>query len=132
MQALVAFILTALLPIAATQTAPERLCYVGKVKLSAGDGKPLGSEVILLEKLHDPSKSSITERAIVVKPDGKAEEQTMVLTVKADHTFSLVDTARTVEGTGTLFGPAWRWTYFKGTFRHQERRRHRGRELYAR
>ena len=22
-----------------------------------------------------------------------------------------------MEGSGTLFGPAWKWTYFKGTFK---------------
>lgn len=75
--------------------------------------------MILLEKVHDRDKSTITERAIVVKPDGKAEEQTMLLTVKGDNTFALADAAKTVEGTGALFGPAWKWTYFKGTFRHK-------------
>lgn len=97
---------------------PEKMHYVGEVKLSAPDGKPMGSQVILLEKIHDRDKSTITERAIVVKPDGKVEEQTMLLTVKEDNTFQLADAAKTVEGTGTLFGPAWKWTYFKGTFKH--------------
>ena len=98
---------------------PEKLFYVGEVKLSAPNGKAMGSQVILLEKIHDRDKSTITERAIVVKPDGKAEEQTMVLTVKDDNTFTIADAAKTVEGTGTLFGPAWKWTYFKGTFKHK-------------
>jgi len=43
----------------------------------------------------------------------------MVLTVKDDNTFTLADAAKTTEGTGTLFGPAWKWTYFKGTFKHK-------------
>jgi hypothetical protein len=41
----------------------------------------------------------------------------MRMTVKDDNTFTLVDDAKTVEGTGTLFGPAWKWTYFKATFK---------------
>ena len=92
--------------------------FVGEVKLSSPDGKPLGSQVILLEKTHDPDKSTITERAIVVSPDGKVDDQIAILTVKEDGSFTLVDQAKTVEGTGKLFGPAWKWTYFKGTFKH--------------
>ena len=41
----------------------------------------------------------------------------MRLAVKDDGTFTLTDDARTVEGDGKLFGPAWKWTYFKGTFK---------------
>jgi hypothetical protein len=41
----------------------------------------------------------------------------MRLAVKDDDTFTLTDDAKTVEGSGKLFGPAWKWTYFKGTFR---------------
>ena len=108
-----------LFPLRTTAAPLEKLFYVGEVKLSAPNGKAMGSQVILLEKIHHRDKSTITERAIVVKPDGKAEEQTMVLTVKDDNTFTIADAAKTVEGTGTLFGPAWKWTYFKGTFKHK-------------
>src|SRR5262245_21250846 len=79
----------------------------------------MGSQVILLEKAHDRDKMTITERAIVVKPEGKAEEYTMVLTVKDENTFTLADAAQTTEGTGKLCGTAWKWTYFKGTFKHK-------------
>jgi hypothetical protein len=41
----------------------------------------------------------------------------MRLKVKDDNTFTLTDDAKTVEGAGTLFGPAWKWTYFKGTWK---------------
>ena len=41
----------------------------------------------------------------------------MRLGVKDDNTFTLTDHAKLVEGGGTLFGPAWKWTYFKGTFK---------------
>ena len=118
MRLIAALIVIALLPLGASAAPPEKLFYVGEVKQSAGDGKPMGSQVILLEKAHDADKWTVTERAIVVKPDGKAEEQTMLLTVSDDNTFSLADAAKTVEGRGTLFGPAWKWTYFKGTFKH--------------
>ena len=108
----------ALVPLGASAAPPEKLFYVGEVKQSAGDGKPMGSQVILLEKTYDPDKSTVTERAIVVKPNGQAVEQTMLLTVSGDNEFSLSDAAKTVEGSGTLFGPAGKWTYFKGTFKH--------------
>jgi hypothetical protein len=87
------------------------------VKLSSPTGKALGSQVILLEKTHDREKSTIIERAIVVHPDGKVEEFTVRLVVKADNTFTLTDDANKVEGSGKLFGPAWKWTYFKATFK---------------
>ena len=119
MRLVAALVLVAAFPHEVSAGSPEKLYYVGEVKLSAGDGKSRGSQVILLEKTHDRDKMTITERAIVVKPDGKAEEHTMVLTVKDDNTFTLADTAKTTEGTGTLFGPAWKWTYFKGTFKHK-------------
>ena len=41
----------------------------------------------------------------------------MRLAVKEDNTFTLSDDAKTVEGSGKLFGPAWKWTYFKATFK---------------
>ncbi len=96
---------------------PEKFHYVGEVKLSSADGKPMGSQVILLEKTHDPDKSMIIERAIVVQQNGKAEERTMHMAVKVDNTFTLSDEGKTVEGSGKLFGPAWKWTYFKATFK---------------
>jgi len=115
----IAVLAVILFPFRATAASPEKLHYVGEVKLSTPDGKGMGSQVILLEKTHDRDRSTITERAIIVKPDGKVEEQTMLLAVKDDNTFRLTDAARTVEGTGSLFGPAWKWTYFKGTFKHK-------------
>lgn len=108
-----------LAPALAFAALPEKFCYLGEVKLSSGDGKPMGSQVILVEKIHDRDNSVIVERAIVVQPDGKAEERGMRMTVKDDNTFTLVDDAKTIEGTGTLFGPAWKWTYFKATFKAQ-------------
>jgi hypothetical protein len=93
----------------------EKLYYVGDVKLSEPSGKVYASQVILLEKVLDLDNSIFVERAIVVKPDGKAEEFTMNHRVKG-NTFTLDDAKGTVKGSGTLFGPAWKWTYFKGTF----------------
>ena len=77
----------------------------------------MGSQVLLVEKIHDRHKSTIIERAIIVHPDGKAEERTMRLAVKDDNTFTLTHDAKKVEGSGKLFGPAWKWTYFKATFK---------------
>jgi hypothetical protein len=93
----------------------EKLYYLGESKLSAPSGTVYGSQVILLEKVLDPDKSLFVERAILVKPDGKAEEFIMNHRVTG-NTFTLDDAKGTVKGSGTLFGPAWKWTYFKGTF----------------
>src|SRR5262249_38167954 len=108
---------TILLPAWTHAASPEKFYYLGEVKLSSAAGKPMGSQVILVEKIHDPDKATIVERAITVSPDGKAEEYAMRMVVKEDNTFTLSDEARTVEGSGKLFGPAWKWTYFKGTFK---------------
>jgi hypothetical protein len=96
---------------------PEKLYYLGEIKLSSAEGKPVGSQVIMLEKIQDPAKSTIIERALVIFAGGKVEESTMRMAVKDDNTFILSDDAKKVEGTGKLFGPAWKWTYFKGTFK---------------
>jgi hypothetical protein len=93
----------------------EKIYYLGEAKLSSPAGEPLGSQVMLLEKTHDPDHNVIVERAIVVKADKTTEEHTMTLTVK-DNSFTAKDDANTVTGTGTLFGPAWRWTYFHAVF----------------
>jgi|SRR5215467_14121077 len=93
----------------------EKLYYVGESKMSDPSGRVYGSQVILLEKVLDPDHSIWVERAVVVKPDGKAEEFTMNHRVSGS-TFTLDDTKGTVKGTGTLFGPAWKWTYWKGAF----------------
>jgi len=93
----------------------EELYYVGESKMSDPSGRVYGSQVILLKKVLDPDHSIFVERAIVVKADGKAEEFTMNHRVSGT-TFTLDDTKGTVKGTGTLFGPAWKWTYWKGVF----------------
>jgi hypothetical protein len=90
--------------------------YLGEVKITSATGRPMPSQVILLEKTHDPEKNLITERAITVKPDGSADEHTVTMTVH-DNDFTLVDGAHSVTGAGKLFGPAWAWTYFRATFK---------------
>jgi hypothetical protein len=115
MKVLVAISFTVLLPGICFGAEVEKLYYVGESKLSDPSGKVYGSQVILLEKVLDPDNSVFVERAIAVKPDGKAEEFTMNHRVKG-NTFTLDDTKGMVKGSGTLFGPAWKWTYFKGTF----------------
>jgi hypothetical protein len=95
---------------------PEHMYYLGEAKLSSGDGKPYGSQILLLEKIHDSDKHLIVERAVVVKPDGTFEQYTMNMVVTGD-TFTITDMAHTISGTGTLFGPPWHWTYFRATFK---------------
>jgi hypothetical protein len=112
-----ALLVTALVPALGLATPPEKLYYLGEVKLSSAAGKSLGSQVILLEKTQDRARATITERALVVHAGGKVEEWTMHLAVKDDNTFTLRDDTGSVEGGGKLFGPAWKWTYFKGTFK---------------
>jgi hypothetical protein len=93
----------------------EKMYYLGEAVLTSATGEPRGSHVILMEKTHDPDHHLIVERAIVVKADKRADEYTMNMTV-SDNAFTLKDTANTVTGSGTLFGPAWRWTYFHATY----------------
>lgn len=59
----VAIVLTPALVLAGP---PERWYYVGEAKLSSAAGESMGSQVILLEKVHDPDASKIIERAIAV------------------------------------------------------------------
>jgi hypothetical protein len=106
-----------LAPTLAFAGPPERFYYFGEVKLSNSAGRTSGSQVILVEKTHDRDNSLILERAIVVQPDGKAEEYAVRMAVKPDNTFTLTNDDKSVDGTGTLFGPAWKWTYFKATFK---------------
>jgi hypothetical protein len=101
----------------AIAAAPEKLYYLGEVKVSSAAGQPMRSQVILVEKIYDRDNSTVVERAIFVEPDGKATERTMHMAVKEDNSFTISDDAKTVDGGGTLFGPAWKWTYFKGTFK---------------
>jgi hypothetical protein len=115
MKVFVAISFTVLLPGSYFGAEVEKLYYLGESKLSDASGKPYSSQVILLEKTLDPDNSVFVERAIVVKADGKAEEFTMNHKVKGG-TFTLEDPKGMVKGSGTLFGPAWKWTYFKGTF----------------
>ncbi len=117
MRTAMALLVTVVVPAWALAAPPEKLYYLGEVKLSSATGQPLGSQVILVEKISDREHSTITERALVVHADGKAEERTMHLSVKDDNTFTLRSDDGTVEGGGTLFGPPWKWTYFKATFK---------------
>ena len=93
----------------------QKFYYLCDVKMSSEAGKPIGKSVLLLEKTHDPDKSQIVERAIEVMPGEAGRE--FVITMKVDgSSFTAADDKGTIRGTGTLFGPAWRWTYFKATF----------------
>jgi hypothetical protein len=117
MRTALALVVTVLVPAWAFAAPPGKLYFLGEVKLSSATGQALGSQVILLEKTSDRDNSTIVERALVVGADGKVEERTMNLAVKDDNTFTLRDDAGTVEGGGKLFGPPWKWTYFKATFK---------------
>lgn len=95
--------------------AVEKMYYLGEAVLSSAEGQPRGSQVILLEKTHDPEHNLIVERAIVVKADKTAEEFTMNMSVSGNE-FSLKDAAGTITGGGALFGSAWHWTYFHAVY----------------
>ena len=73
--------------------------FIGEAKISTESGKPIGSQVLLVEKIEDRDKSAFVETAIVVKADGAAEQYTMRMQVSGDH-FSLKDDAGTVKGEG--------------------------------
>jgi len=117
MRTAMALALVVLAPAGASAAQPTKFYYVGEVKLSSATGQPMGSQAILVEKVHDPDNSLIVETAIVVGTDGKVDEYTSRLAVKKDNTFTVVDDPRGTEGGGQLFGPAWKWTYFKATFK---------------
>jgi hypothetical protein len=121
MKAAIPLVVVALVPAFAQADQPIKLYYVGEAKVSSADGKPLGSQVYLLEKTLDPDKAAITERAVIVREDGKAEEWTLRFAVKEDGTFTLTEDSRRAEGSGKLFGPAWKWTYFKATYKSTNR-----------
>jgi hypothetical protein len=117
MRMVTASLVILLAPALALAAAPERYYYLGEVKVSSAAGQPIGSQAILVEKTLDRDNNAFTERAFVVHPDGKTEEYTAHMTVKPDNTFTMITDDKSVEGTGTLFGPAWKWTYFKATFK---------------
>ena len=104
MKVLVAILFTVLLPGICFGGEVEKLYYLGEFKLSDPSGKPYVSQVILMEKTLDPDHSVWVERAIVVKPDGKAEEFTMNRRVTGNK-FTLDDPKGMVKGSGTVFGP---------------------------
>jgi hypothetical protein len=94
----------------------EHSYFVGEVKLSSEAGEPIGSQAILVSKVYDPDKSLMTERAIVVNPDGKVDDYPMNMLIKG-NTFTIDDPKKVVEGSGKFFGPAGHWTYFKATYK---------------
>lgn len=108
------------LAVLSTQTCaaaePETTYFVGEVKLSDPSGKPLGSQAMLASRTHDRDKNLMIERAIVVQADGTVNDYPINMTVNGDK-FTIDDPNKAVEGSGTLFGPAWRWTYFKATYK---------------
>jgi hypothetical protein len=117
MRTAISLVVIVLLPAFALADPPTKLHYVGEAKVSSADGKPLGSQVYLLEKTLDRDNGTITERAVIVREDGKAEEWTLRFAVKEDGTFTLTEDSKRAEGSGKLFGPPWKWTYFKATYK---------------
>jgi hypothetical protein len=94
----------------------ERSYFVGEIKLSSESGQPLGSQAMLAERAYDPDHNVIKARAVVVEADGTVNDYPMNMIVKGDS-FTLDDPKKFVEGSGTLFGPARHWTYFKGSYK---------------
>ena len=117
MRKIISLVVIVLAPSLALAESPVKLYYVGEAKLSSADGKAMGSQVYLLEKTLDRDKATITERALIVREDGKAEEWTLRFAVKEDGAFTLTEDSKRAEGSGKLFGPAWKWTYFKATYK---------------
>jgi hypothetical protein len=117
MRTAIALAVIVLAPASALADPPVKLYYVGEAKVSSADGKALGSQVYLLEKTLDRDTATITERAVIVREDGKAEEWTLRFAVRGDGTFTLTEDSKRAEGSGKLFGPAWKWTYFKATYK---------------
>jgi hypothetical protein len=117
MRTAISLVVIVFAPAFAFADPPRKLYYVGEAKVSSADGKPLGSQVYLLEKTLDRDKATITERAVIVREDGKPEEWTMRFAVKEDNTFTLTEDSKKVDGSGKLFGPGWKWTYFKAKYK---------------
>jgi hypothetical protein len=95
---------------------PESTYFVGEVKLSDSTGKSMGSQAVLVSRVYERDKNLIVDRAIVVQADGTVNDYPMNLSVNGDK-FTIDDPNKAVEGSGTLFGPAWHWTYLKGTYK---------------
>ena len=117
MRTAISLVVVALGPAFALADPPIKLHYVGEAKVSSADGKPLGSQVYLLEKTLDRDKATIIERVLIVREDGKSEAWTLRFAVKDDNTFTLTEDSKKAKGSGKLFGPAWKWTYFKATYK---------------
>jgi hypothetical protein len=113
--ALSLFLFALLLPHAVHAAEIEKVYYVGEAKLSSPKGESRGSQAFLLVKTQDPDNNTIIERAVIVKPDHSVEDHTLTMKVTGDK-FTIVDGRNTIHGTGTLFGPAWKWTYFKAIY----------------
>jgi len=113
----ISLVVIGLAPSLAFAAPPVKLYYVGEAKLNSAAGKSMGSQVYLLEKTLDRDKATITERALIVRENGKAEEWTLRFAVREDNTFTLTEDSKRAQGSGKLFGPAWKWTYFKATYK---------------
>jgi hypothetical protein len=117
MRSAVSVLAVLLVAASALATEPVVRYYVGEAKLSSADGKSLGSEVFLAKRTVDRDKSTITEQPIIVDEKGKVMEATITFSIKEDGSFTVTDDAKRMKGTGKLFGPAWKWTYFKATYK---------------
>ena len=117
MRAAISVLNLLLVAASARATEPQVRYYVGEAKRSSDDGKSLGSEVFLAKRTVDRDQSTITEQPIIVDENGKVTEWTIRFTVKEDGTFTIEDDTKRMKGTGKLFGPAWKWTYFKATYK---------------
>jgi hypothetical protein len=112
-------VLLVIAALAGPSSTPETTYYVGEAKTLDADGNLTGSQVILLEKTHDSDASTVTERAVIVRPTGEVDDQTIVFTVSDDDSFTVSDTAGMIEGEGQFYGEPWAWSYFEATYRHQ-------------
>jgi len=92
----------------------QHFYYLGTETLSGPDGIAYSVFPILVEKVHNPVKSEIIERAIEIKPGGVTDY--LVRLVVQGSEFTASNEQKTISGCGKLVGLPWQWTYLKATF----------------
>ena len=79
MRTAIAVVVVVLVPAWALAAPPDKMYYLGEVKLSSAAGQPLGSQVILVEKVHDRDNATIVERALDINDAAFATEAATTL-----------------------------------------------------
>jgi len=107
--------MVALLTAAGPAPEDETTYFLGESRVTAPDGKYLGSMVELVKRELRPSEGKIYEHVAVIDPRYPQSKKFVAVCEVKGTTFAMTEQEKSFTGDGELTGDPWRWTAWRST-----------------